>query len=96
MLQKLINALRLRFRKRRYREGTTVALWLASDLRRDVEVIDASEIEDGFVTARVRTWCIPLSVKRNPSEPEFSEPQRLRIDDLEDLRSTPWGKLLPP
>lgn len=92
MLQKLINALRLRSRRRRFRAGTTVMLWLAADLRRDIEVIDASEIDDGFVTARVRTWC---ALRGIASAPEFSEPQRWSVDDLGDLRSTPWGKLLP-
>jgi hypothetical protein len=95
MLGKIINALRLRSRRKRYRVGATIVLWPAKDIRRDIEVVEASEVDEGFVTARVRTWNV-LYATKGVSIPEFSEPRRLKIDELLGWKGAPWGGPVPP
>jgi hypothetical protein len=51
------------YRKRAYRPGRIVSRFLAPDVRRDVEVVDAAEIDAGRLTLRTRTWNVLYAIK---------------------------------
>jgi len=91
MLNKLIEACRLNFRRRRFRVGITLSRFIAKDVRREVEVVDASEVDQGFVNARIRTWNVLYASKGVSPMPKFSEPKRVSIKSMWAWNGAPWG-----
>jgi hypothetical protein len=79
------------YRRRRFRAGATLSRFVARDIRRDVEVVDASDVQQGFVVARVRTWNVLYASKGIASKPEFSEPRRLSLANMWDWNGASWG-----
>jgi len=95
MLYSLVSRIR-RWRWRRlYRPGRIVARFLAPDIRREVEIIDASQIEGGVVFARVRTWNVLYAVKGLAPEPPFGAIRKIEIKDLWTWTGEPWGGAVP-
>jgi hypothetical protein len=84
MFSGLIRKLRLGLRRRLYREGATISQFIAKDVRRDVEVLDASEVDSGVIVARVRTWNLLYAARKLVPKPELSEPRRVAIETLWD------------
>ena len=78
----VLQRLRLWFWKRRYRAGRLVTEFLAPDIRRDVEVIDASRIGAGVIVARTRTWNVLYVVRGFKTEPPFGDVCEVVINDL--------------
>jgi hypothetical protein len=95
VLSRILREYRTRRRRKRYRAGAVLRRFVACDIRRDVEVIDASEIDDGFVTARVRTWNVLHASKGIAPEPEFDEPRRMEIDGIWEWKGPSWGGPTP-
>ena len=78
----MFGALRRYFARRRFVVGARLTHFVAKDVRRDVEIVDASEVDQGFVRARIRTWNV-LYVARGIAElPELGPPRRVAIADL--------------
>lgn len=48
--------LRRYLRRRKYTAGAQLSQFLAPDARRDVVIVEASELDDGYVSARIRSW----------------------------------------
>lgn len=96
MLKELVRRWTLAARKRRYREGVTSCRFVAPDIRREIEVIDASEIEAGFVGVRTRTWNVLYASKGCQPPPSFSDPQRIAFERLWEWSGAPWGGPVPP
>src|SRR5262245_7198301 len=69
-------------RRRQYRPGRVVTRFLAPDVRRDVEVVDASQIEAGVITARVRTWNVLYAARGLDAVPPFGEARAVEIREL--------------
>ncbi len=95
MLKELVRRWTLAAQKRRYREGVTLCRFVAKDIRREIEVIDASEIEAGFVGVRTRTWNVLYASKGGQPPPSFSNKQRVALDRLWVWDGSPWGGLVP-
>ena len=95
MLKKFLNACRLAYRRRRLLVGATLSRFVAKDIRRDVEVVDAAEVDKGFVSARTRTWNVLYASKRLAPKPDFGEPQRVSIQNLWDWKGPSWGGPVP-
>ena len=55
MIRELIHYFKMKRRLRIYQEGSTISHFIARDVRRDVIVISNKEIEEGFVTVRIKT-----------------------------------------
>ena len=91
MLIDFFKKFRLIYQKNVYRNGANLCHFIAKDIRRDVQLVDASEIDIGFVIARVRTWNVLHVSKRIVVMPEFSEPKRIRIEDMWRWKGAPWG-----
>lgn len=95
MLRKLLSSCRLAYQKRRFRAGATLSHFVARDIRREIEVLDASEVAEGFVRARSRTWNVLYASKGLAPKPEFGECQRMRIDNIWDWKGPVWGGPVP-
>lgn len=82
-------------RRRRFKKGSRLTRFLVPDIRRDVEVVDVSEVESGFLTARVRTWNVLHVTRGFATIPEYGPPRRLAIDDLWQWDGASWGGPVP-
>lgn len=96
MLTKIISACRLYFRRRKFRVGAIISRFIAPDIRRDIEVVDASEVDLGFVKAKIRTWNVLYASKGIVATPAFTAPLRIRIDHMWDWNGPSWGGVVPP
>lgn len=95
VVTRFLDALRLRSRRRRYRPGVTLVQFVAPDICREVEVMDASDIHLGYITARVRTWNVLYCHRGLTQEPGFSTPQRIQISTLWEWHGADWGGPVP-
>jgi hypothetical protein len=81
------------FQRRRFREGKTLSRFIAFDVRRDIQVVSAARIEDGFITARVRTSNVLYVSRGLTVQPEFEPARELRIDEMWKWTGKRWGGL---
>jgi hypothetical protein len=91
----VLEALRTYLRRRQLRPGARLTQFIAKDIRRDVEVVDASEVDAGYITAKVRTWNVLHAVRGLAQKPELSEPLRLEIRTLWRWTGPDWGGPVP-
>jgi hypothetical protein len=82
-------------RRRLYRPGRVVSRFLAPDVRRAVEVVDASEVDAGRLTVRTRTWNVLYAIKGLMPEPPFGEVRTVAVVDLWAWSGEPWGGPVP-
>jgi hypothetical protein len=87
----ILKTMQLWWRRRRFREGKTLSGFIARDVRRDILVVSAARIEDGVITARVRTTNALYVHGGLTPEPEFEPPQELRIEEMWDWTGQSWG-----
>jgi hypothetical protein len=81
--------------RRRYRPGRVLSRFLAPDIRRDVEVVDASQIEAGLILAKIRTWNVLYAAKRLVPQPPFGDVQKVALKDLWVWSGASWGGPVP-
>ncbi len=79
--------------RRLFRPGETVARFIARDVKREVLVVSADEIEAGFVTARIRTINVLYLSKGLVQTEGFGPEQRVEIEKLWEWSGQPWGGL---
>jgi len=91
MLLAILHKLRLWHRKRRYRPGKIITRFVARDIRRDVEVVDASQIERGVIRARTRTWNLLYAAHGVSSKPPFGDVRMIMLRDLWKWSGESWG-----
>ncbi len=91
----MFEGLRRYLRRRKYAAGASLSQFLAPDVRRDVEIVDASELDEGYVIARIRTWNVLYAVKGIAGVPPFETPRRAAIKDLWSWTGQPWGGRIP-
>lgn len=75
--------------------GARLSQFLAPDVRREVEIVDASELAEGYVSARIRTWNVLYAVNGIAAMPEFEAARRVAIADLWNWTGQPWGGPVP-
>lgn len=73
--------------------GRTVSRFVARDVKRDIIVVASDEIDDGFVTVRMRTNNMLYIRNRLVAEHDFGPPERIAIANLWDWSGNPWGGL---
>jgi hypothetical protein len=81
------------FRSRRFREGRTVSRFIARDIRRDIQVVSAARIDEGFITARIRTSNVLYVSKGLTAQPEFEPAKEMRLDEIWKWTGKNWGGL---
>ena len=89
----MLKSIRRWFRRRQYRVGRVISRFIARDVRRDVEVTDACRIDEGFITARVRTLNVLYQMHGLVPESEFELPREIAIADLWRWTGQSWGGL---
>lgn len=87
--------LRRWYRRKLYRPGHVVSRFVAKDVQRDVEVVDASAIEAGRLTVRTRTWNVLYVIKGLSPKPAFGEVRTVALGDLWAWSGEPWGGPVP-
>jgi len=80
-------------RRRIYKAGMRISRFIAKDVKREIEIVSAEEIDDGFVMAKVRTYNLLYLSKRLTKKEPFSPAQRMAIDDLWKWTGKSWGGL---
>jgi hypothetical protein len=83
--------LRRWYLRRLYGPGRVVSRFLAPDVRRDVEVVDASEVDAGRLTVRTRTWNVLYAIKGMSPRPPFGDVRVVALTDLWTWSGQPWG-----
>jgi hypothetical protein len=66
---------------------------VARDVRRDVEIVATDRLEEGFITARVRTTNVLYQSKGLVPESEFDLPSEIALNELWDWTGQSWGGL---
>jgi hypothetical protein len=80
-------------RRRTFQEGKTVSRFIARDVRREVLVVSVARIDEGLITARIRTINVLYLSYKLIAPPEFDPPRELRIDELWNWTGQGWGGL---
>ena len=78
----MIARVRRYLRRRKYAVGARLSEFVGMDIRRDVEIVDASEVDAGYVTARVRTFNVLYVAHGHAVAPELEPPRRVAIAEL--------------
>ncbi|WP_442511512.1 hypothetical protein SH528x_003193 [Novipirellula sp. SH528] len=73
--------------------GRTVSRFIAKDVKREVLIVSNDEIDDGFVTVRMRTNNILYLHNRLTKEMDFGSPERIAIEDMWHWSGKSWGGL---
>jgi hypothetical protein len=81
------------FRRRRFREGKTLSRFIACDVRRDIQIVSAARIDDGFITARIRTSNVLYVSRGLTAKPEFEPAREMRLDEIWKWTGKSWGGL---
>lgn len=76
-----------------YREGRRISRFVAMDVRRDVVVVDASEVDDGYLVVRVRTSNLLYELSGLVEPAEYGVEERVAIDQLWKWSGKSWGGL---
>ena len=82
MLLNALHRIRTWFWHRTYRPSRTFSQFVAIDIRRDVEVVDTSRLDDGMLTVRIRTWNVLHVTKGIAPQPAFSDLRDVAVTDL--------------
>lgn len=67
---------------RLYREGRIVSRFIAKDVRREVLVVSVAELDNGVITASVRTTNLLYKAAGFVKESPFGTPERVSLDTL--------------
>lgn len=89
----MLQPIRHWFRKRRYRVGRTLSGFIARDIRRDVEIVATPRLNEGFITARIRTTNVLYQSKGLVPMSEFESPREIALVDLWNWTGQVWGGL---
>lgn len=85
--------LRRWIRRRIYRKGRTISRFIARDVRRDILVVSAAQIDEGIITGRVRTSNVLYIALGLVPQPEFDPPTELHIQTMWYWAGQSWGGL---
>ena len=92
-IKKLLAALKRRRLHKIYREGRIVSRFIARDVQREVLVVSVAELDDGVITARIRTTNLLYETAGLVEKSDFSPPERVPIDRLWNWSGASWGGL---
>ena len=91
--QPMFQRIRKWLRRRRYRVGRTLSRFIAKDVRREVHTFDVSRLDEGYITARVRTTNVLYVIRGLIEQPGFEEPREIALKELWRWTGKPWGGL---
>ena len=91
MLAKLIKAFQRQHHRQKYQPGAHFSRFVARDIRREIIVVNAKEVDDGYIIAKCRTWNLLYAAKGIVPKPKFGEPKRMAIATLWEWKGPSWG-----
>jgi len=91
--QNFIKRLQSSWRHSRYREGRTLARFIAKDVRREILIVSASRIDEGIIIARVRTSNVLYLSRGLIPPPEFEPAREMQINEMWKWPGQRWGGL---
>jgi hypothetical protein len=80
-------------RRRRFQEGKTLSRLIARDIRRDIQIVSTARIDEGVITARVRTTNVLYVFRGLIAQPEFEPETEIHIDEMWHWTGQSWGEL---
>jgi hypothetical protein len=80
-------------RRQQFREGMTLSRFIAPDVRREVVITSIGRLDEGIITARVRTTNLLYVAKHLMAAPEFEAEKEIEIDKLWHWTGKSWGGL---
>lgn len=89
----MFRQLQLWSRRRQFREGTTVSQFIARDVRRDIRIVSAARLDEGIITAMVRTTNLLYVARGLAQQPDFGPPAEIHIETMWDWTGQSWGGL---
>jgi hypothetical protein len=89
----IIKRLQNCWRRRKFREGSTLSRFIACDVRREILIISASRIDEGIITARVRTTNVLYLSKGLIPPSEFDPAREMQINEMWKWTGQSWGGL---
>jgi len=95
MLLATLHKFRSWYWARHYVAGKTLTHFIANDVRRDVEIVDASRAAAGVLTVRTRTWNVLYAIAGIASEPLYGDVREIAISDLWKWSGKSWGGPVP-
>ena len=91
----MLRSIKQHYWKWKYRSGKVFSRFIATDIRRDVEVVDSSDIASGLITARIRTWNVLYNAKGIKKKPSYSDIQKVELSTLWNWDGELWGGPVP-
>ncbi len=76
--------------QQRYKKGKSISKFIAHDLRKDIFVVDNSEIVTGYLTIKERIFDVRMLKKHDFQVPQFSLPKKIKI---RKIWKNPFDKL---
>jgi hypothetical protein len=92
----MLKAIRIWHRRRQYRTGGSITKFIARDIRREVEVLDASRIADGVLLVRICTWNVLYADRGIVPKPSMGAARWVRLDEIWNWSGEAWGGPVPP
>ena len=92
-LRKMLLEARKHRRRELYRSGKVISRFIAKDVKREIEIVSADEVDDGYLTVRMRTWNLLYAAKNLVKPEPLGEPQRVAIEELWKWSGQSWGGL---
>lgn len=77
----------------RYRENRCLSRFIARDIRRDIKIVSAKRLSEGFLTVRMKTNNILYVSHDLTNEEGFGEEVEVSLDDLWTWSGKSWGGL---
>lgn len=72
-----------------------VSRFVAKDIRRDVNIVDSSNIAKGLITAKLRTWNVLYDINGIEKKPSFEDTQEIEVAKLWNWDGESWGGPVP-
>jgi hypothetical protein len=92
-IRNVFQNLRAWSRRRSFREGKVLSRFIALDVRRDVLVVSVARIDEGIISARIRTMNVLYLSKGLVPEPEFEPAREVHIGEIWHWTGRSWGGL---
>jgi hypothetical protein len=89
----MFERLRNWWRRRTLQEGKIVSRFVARDIWREILVVSNAQIDQGIITARVRTTNVLYLSKGLALQTEFEEARIIRIEEMWRWTGQDWGGL---
>jgi hypothetical protein len=92
-MRALFISIKTAFRRWRLKEGRLLSQFIARDVRRDILIVSARRVEEGFISARVRTFNCLYVASDIASLPDFGPVEEIQIDSMWHWTGADWGGL---